>query len=271
MVTHRKIKPVLKKGEVVAEAAPMEEDRRPPVTQVVEVVEDAPDEETISAEAESREGLPPAVSVSDENDESHDELSSPADASESDPDTQDDKRRVLVDELFQKQDSTSEELTPEISIHKRSPSGSMMTWAIVSIVSCLVVGGGLFLFSNKQYVTSLFASPTPTATPSPEPTPVPKTDLPRDAVSVEVLNGSGVVGAAGKMKTFLEEKGYTVSDTGNAANYDYTDMEIYVKEGKEAYLTLLANDLKETYTIGTTAATLEEDVEVDARIIVGKE
>lgn len=229
------------------------EEDRPPVTQVVEVVEEQEEPDTISAEAVS----PP---ISESMEESVEEVKEEGE----------EKRRVLVDELFQKKESIDSELAPEISMHKRSPSRSIMTWAIVSIVACIVVGGGLLLFSGKEKIPSLFTSPTPTSTSTPIPSPIPA-ELKKDAITVEVLNGSGVAGVAGKMKTLLEEKGYTVSDTGNADNYKYKNTEIIVKAGKEGYIKLLEEDLQGAYTIGTSAATLEEDAKADVHVIVGGE
>ena len=86
-----------------------------------------------------------------------------------------------------------------------------------------------------------------------------------------MLNGGGVAGTAGQMKTLLEEKGYTVSDVGNTEQYTYDETEIHVKADKEAYLALLTQDLSGEYTIGSSSAELDEDVSYDARIIVGKE
>jgi hypothetical protein len=96
-------------------------------------------------------------------------------------------------------------------------------------------------------------------------------ELKRSTITIQVLNGGGKAGAATKMKTFLEEKGYTVSDTGNAESYTYDKTQILVKSTKKAYIPLLERDLKDSYTLGTSAATLEASVSYDARVIVGKE
>jgi hypothetical protein len=49
---------------------------------------------------------------------------------------------------------------------------------------------------------------------------------------VEVLNGCGIEGAAGKMKERLEANGYTVVAVGNAATFDYRETVIEAAEGK---------------------------------------
>ena len=236
---------------VKKKAVKQEEEHRPPVTQVVEVVEDS-DESTHTAVAEPTTPEAPLEEVSQPEDE---------------------KRRVLVDELFQKKPEHEETIIPEISVHRKNPRKPIIMWAIILIVAALVVGGIIMVVSGKAgSLSSFIASPSPTPTSTPIPTPTPDvSQLDRSTLSIQVLNGSGIAGAAGKMKEALEEKGYTVGDTGNAENYDYTSLEITVKKDKEAYLTLLESDLKEAYSLGTTAATLADDVPYDVRIIVGKE
>jgi len=73
------------------------------------------------------------------------------------------------------------------------------------------------------------------------------------------------------MKKALEDKGYLVTDTGNAGSYTYEKTEIIVKASKKAYIPLLEEDLKDSYTLGSSAASLEDTASYDARVIVGKE
>ena len=73
------------------------------------------------------------------------------------------------------------------------------------------------------------------------------------------------------MKDFLTGKGWTVADVGNANNFDYQKSVIYVKPDKEAYLSLLQDDLKDAYTVGTASATLSTDVSFDAQVVVGQQ
>ena len=103
---------------------------------------------------------------------------------------------------------------------------------------------------------------TPGATPSATPSPAP--------LVIQVLNGSGVPGAAGKVAATLESSGYTISGTGNAGTFDYTNIVIEVKAGEQAVLTKLKSDLSKDYTIGSTSATLTDKTKVDAVVIVGK-
>lgn len=266
-------KPVKSTLDAVADASgspDANEHRRPPVTQVVEVVEEesetpARQEESLQEEIKDESAPSPALQES--------ENSIGVEEAAEDASVDDEKRRMLVDELFQKGEKEEVPVAAEVTMHRKSPSKSIFMWAIVLIVASLIVGGVLMVMSGKTpAVPSFFAKPTPTPTPAPTPTPTPDVSvLDKKTLTIQVLNGSGISGEAGKMKTLLEEKGYTVEDTGNAPAYDYETTEIQVKEDKQEFLSLLTQDLKESYSLSSTAATLEEDVPYDVRIIVGKE
>jgi hypothetical protein len=116
-------------------------------------------------------------------------------------------------------------------------------------------------------------TPSPTNTPTPKPTvnPVDKTSgLDRSKLSITVQNGSGTVGAAGKAADLLKNLGYDVLGTGNADNYDYTNVVIQVKAADASFLTLLKKDLGESYTIGSNSANLSSSFSSDALVIIGK-
>lgn len=122
-------------------------------------------------------------------------------------------------------------------------------------------------------------SETPSSTPSPTPTPTPKpsvnpvdktTGLDRSKLNVVIQNGSGEAGVASKASDYLKGLGYNVSSTGNADNYNYTNVFIKVKPDKSDFLGLLKKDLGFNYTIGTTSADLSSSSLEDALVIIGK-
>lgn len=127
-------------------------------------------------------------------------------------------------------------------------------------------------------------NPTPTPTPSVSPTPTkkisptstqkiipsPTSKTTSTSLTVEVLNGSGVAGAAIKMKTFLTNLGYTVSSTGNADKFTYTKTMIRVKSSKSSSATQLEKDLSSDYSV-EIGSPLPASSAVDAQIIVGKQ
>lgn len=232
---------------MTAQAAPEAEEVRPPVTQVVEVVveEDPPQAQ---AEPAPQEEAPPPVE---------------------EPVAESEIRKERVEELYQ--EAKQSRVMPEISVHKQKPIISMFVWAVVTILVALVTGGILFAAAKKTSPMKLFARPTPipTATPTPTPTPAPVA-IDKASFEIKVLNGGGTPGAAGKMKTFLDDKGYTVAGTGNTAEYTYTTTEIHGKETMKDAIANLQADLKDSYTLGTVAADLSASASADVEIIVGK-
>lgn len=254
-----------KKISVMAEPAPMEEqpveEKRPSVTQVVEVVE----------EEENPQSTDTAVSAEEisEVPEAHQEVQEDIPAVPQESDTQ--TRKTVVEELYtQKKESA---VMPEISMHKQDTKKSLIVWAIVTIIVAILTGSILFAVAKKgSPVSSLFARPTPTPTPAPTPTPTP-TPAPVDkaSIKIQILNGGGTPGAASKMKTLLEDKGYTVDSTGNAEEYTYTNTEIHGKAAMSDAVSALKSDLKDAYTLGAVAADLDASASADVQVVVGKE
>jgi len=118
-------------------------------------------------------------------------------------------------------------------------------------------------------------SPTPEATkiPTPKPTtnPVDKTTgLDRSQLTVEIQNGSGTAGVAGKASDFLKNLGYQVAKTGNADNFDYKGVTISIKSDFAKYLPLLKSDVSANYTIQTATSDLSASSSADALVIIGK-
>lgn len=231
---------------MTAQAAPDPEEVRPPVTQVVEVVEE--DTSSSVPVAPTDEAPPPA---------------------EPEPTAESEIRKEKVEELYQEAKESS--VMPEISVHKSKSIKFIFVWAIITIFVALLTGGILIAAAKKTSPIKLFArpTPTPTATPTPTPTPTPAA-IDKASFEIKVLNGGGTPGAAGKMKTFLEEKGYTVSGTGNTEEYTFTETEIHGKETMKDAIANLEADLKDTYTLGTVATDLSASSSADIEVIIGK-
>ena len=165
---------------------------------------------------------------------------------------------------------------------------------LVFNISPLFADSGEKLVTNKQKeIPSITPTPTeyqfPTDTPAPnanptteagKPTPTPSTKpvnpvdastgLDRSTLSVEVQNGSGEAGVAGKGSDVLKSFGYKVIAAGNADNFDYQDAVIKVKSTKSNFLALLKKDLGFSYTVGSTSADLDSSSTADALVIIGK-
>lgn len=240
------------------------------VSQVVEVVEEPDKAQALSTIKEDAQEIE-KVAEELEHTSSEPVLEEPRDVQmnkEEDVPMEEEKekQKEVVEDLFQKDSS---QIPSEITEVKNGSPKKLFVWAAIVISVALLVGGGLIAVTSGSFSVPFVAAPTPT--PTIAPTPTPALDLKREDIKIEVLNGGGTPGAAGKMKTLLEEKGYTVTRVGNTEEYTYEQTDILVKVNKEAYLGLLKEDLKDTYTIGSTAATLSEDTSADAQVIVGKE
>ncbi len=130
---------------------------------------------------------------------------------------------------------------------------------------------------------SISSSPTPKKTSQPTKAPTPTkaeekkatnpidsaTGLDRSAVTIDILNGSGVSGAASKMSSLLKDLGYGIGSTGNADNFDYQNITIQIKNSTSKYLPLLKKDISSSYTVSDASTTLASG-SADAVIIVGK-
>jgi len=236
---------------------------RPVVTQVVEVIE-VMEEREVTAQPKSVKAMPPPE---EEKSSENEEVAPPDEVKDEEPQKKEEEKEVISD-LFNKKDTVG---IPEISMHKSNSSRTMIIWSTAVITVAVLVGGALFISTkgvNLPDLSFTMAKPSPTPTEAPSPTPKP---VSRGDISIQVLNGGGVVGAASKMKAFLEEKGYTVADTGNTDDYTYDKTAVLVKPGKEAYAALLNEDLADDYTLEATPAALPSDSSYDAQVIVGKE
>lgn len=133
--------------------------------------------------------------------------------------------------------------------------------------------------NSEPEVTEEIPSVTPEETEAPSPTKsVTKTptkaavsdDTPASEGSVAVQNGSGESGVAGAAATIIKNAGFSIASTGNADNFDYTDVTIQVKSSKKSILADLEKALATKYTVGDTSTDLPESTTYDALVIIGK-
>ena len=118
---------------------------------------------------------------------------------------------------------------------------------------------------------ALTPSVTPTTTPTATINPVDKdSGLDRSQLSVTIQNGSGIAGVGAKASDVLKNLGYDVVGTGNADNFNYTNVTIQVKAAKSDFLNLLKKDLGFNYTIGAATSDLPDSFSSDALVIIGQ-
>jgi len=190
-------------------------------------------------------------------------------------------------------EETPLEAIPALGSQKRSVN-KRFVYLILTILVLLVAFFSYRIFGTKskgdisQSPAVTVPSPTqvlPTDTPIPTSTPAvavsptavptlnpldPTTGLDRSQLAVTVENGSGQAGVAGKAASALTHLGYNVVATGNADNFNYTNVVIQVKSASQDYLNLLQTDLGSDYTIGTTSADLPDSFSSDALVIIGQ-
>lgn len=199
-----------------------------------------------------------------------------------------------------KDQAVMDEQFTAFSPNKQNSSNKKMRAFLYVGVFILIIAGAIFLgnqllsSSNEAEITP---APTVEVTPTEEPTPIEEasesaekdtTPTPTTkakttpgtsptvattpvagSLTIKVLNGSGEKGVAGTVATLLKDKGYTVSSTGNADNFDYTDTVIQIKKTKQASLAKLKSALSTDYTVSSSTETLAETEDVDAIVIVG--
>lgn len=110
----------------------------------------------------------------------------------------------------------------------------------LSAVVAAVVSGGVYVYlsgiDGTTVKDTIEETVEPSATPStaPAPTEAPEEEVDLSKLSVQVLNGSGIIGAAGKVEDVLVEAGFSVKNTANAQKYDYKETVIQVKASVSA-------------------------------------
>lgn len=251
----KKKRPTLKldsaSGEIQPSGESQAEEKSPPVRQVVEVVEEGNVPEAIETIKKDAEEIEEAVeTIEDEVKEEPEE--SP---------------KGNVESLFVKSEAG---VSPEITVvgKKTTPLG---IWVGAMFGVALAIGVSLIvLVKGPPTLPFIGAKPTPTPAPTVVPTPT-VSALNRADIKVSVINGGGTPGAGGRMKKFLEDKGYAVVSVGNAEDYSYEQTEVLAKTGKADIVALLSDDLKADYSLGTSSATVEDSADYDAQVIVGKE
>jgi len=154
---------------------------------------------------------------------------------------------------------------------------SVRKWvAIVGLgvlVALVIIGfGGMYYYRSQ-----IPAAPETAVVPTPQPEveepvstspPEPKKEANLSKLSVEVLNGSGVAGAAGRVRDILEKGGFQNIEVGNAGSSAHRDTTVSMKEGIADSVLDVIEKLLDAYTV-VSGDVLDEDGQVDIIITVG--
>lgn len=161
----------------------------------------------------------------------------------------------------------------EITYDTKSRKSIILFIISITVLTVVILGGALYYKqsatkSNNSLKESSAKKVTPTPTKSPTPTPT-KTEVDKSKYSVEILNGSGIAGEAGRAKTYLEDEGYDISSTSNADKFDYQESVLEVgKDVNKDYLTELKVFISKKYLLNETVE--EAAGTEDILLIIGK-
>lgn len=203
------------------------------------------------------------------------------------------KKKVVVVEEVTEEETPKEEIKKEIKEEESkvevktekveeaiSPEGEERPnylWIIIptALLVGALVGGLITYFSGISRLSTGDETPVPTATSTPEaqasPVSESKTDIKRSEVKVQVLNGSGTSGLAGKAKTYLEGLGYKDVVVGNASSSDFAETEIQIKDSAKGFLDTITTDLSKNYTVSKETKVLVASSKFDIVITLGKQ
>ncbi|MCQ9369076.1 LytR C-terminal domain-containing protein [Brevibacterium sp. 50QC2O2] len=96
------------------------------------------------------------------------------------------------------------------------------------------------------------ASSAPTSGESSEPTATGDSDVDKSDIEVGVFNASGKTGAAAKLKSTLENRGWTVTSTGNQSSASKSTTVYYKESSNEEAAQTLAEEIGATETKQST-------------------
>ncbi len=148
-------------------------------------------------------------------------------------------------------------------------------WIIIptALLVGALVGGLITYFSGISKLSDGNTLPSPVATIKPDtepiPTASPSSSFKRSDIKLQVLNGSGISGLAGKAKTYLEGLGYLDVVVGNASESNLTDTVISVKDSKKEFLETIKSDLVKKYQLAKEAEVLPTSSKYDFVITLG--
>lgn len=135
-----------------------------------------------------------------------------------------------------------------------------------------VVGGIIYFKSNvsKPGVEKETGQAGVSLTPTPSVTPTPEAKIDFSKYSVNVLNGSGVVGEAGRVAESLKDLKFKEIKTGNAESYDFTTTSVRLKaEVPDKVYEKISEVLSASYNVEKAKDALDKDSTYDIVITVG--
>lgn len=153
----------------------------------------------------------------------------------------------------------------------------IILFALLGLSLVAIIAGGIIYYqkaTSKNEKREVQTQPTPSqesvTTPSPATESATPSEIKFSNYTVQIQNGSGIPGEAGKVKELLVSAKFKKIDTGNASSYDYKDTEVELKDGvPSAVYDKIENLLKNTYTVVKSSEAVKDASAYDAIIVVG--
>ena len=159
----------------------------------------------------------------------------------------------------------------------KSKKKKMFFILFILIIVAGVISGGIWYFNNnfkKEDSDTNVDNGSQVVTPSPEvsATPTQAQEVDTSEYSINILNGSGIAGEAGRVENLLSDIDFKVIDTANADSYDYVETAVQIKENlPDTLYNLIKESLENNYIVTRLDENLTEDSEYDVVIIVGSQ
>lgn len=167
-------------------------------------------------------------------------------------------------------DNTSEELSPheQIVVAESSfnPLGLIKLLGISLILGAIFFAGFVYWDKNmnSQRTTKSSEGMTPTPTVRVEENTIPKEEL-----TVQILNGTGTPGQAGEVESLLTKAGFSNIEVGNAEEQDQQEAEIQVSNKVSSKVKEEVENALTDYFEDISFTTQTSDSTFDIRIITG--
>ena len=168
----------------------------------------------------------------------------------------------------------------EVTEKKKGPGFFKVFLIILTILSLVaVIAGGIYYYqkniagNDNNEVTNEAAPTVADVSPSPVPTETPASEESKvdyTKYTLQILNGSGIPGEAGKAKDLLNDLDFKSVVTANADNYDYKDTVVSLKDGvSDQVFAEVKKLLGSTYTLESKAESASTSSKYDVIVTVG--
>ncbi|KKQ43256.1 MAG: hypothetical protein US60_C0005G0016 [Microgenomates group bacterium GW2011_GWC1_37_8] len=152
---------------------------------------------------------------------------------------------------------------------KAKKSGMKLVLIIIIVLSILASAAWFVFGRGGNIPVSEEPTPTPFFNEQPTSMPIPtETEVDKSELKIQVLNGTGIAGGAGTLKTKLEALDFSNIEVGNASPQNYTSAEVTfsssIPESVEQELTDLLEDTYQDVKLKTGSTT-----DFDIKIITG--